>query len=47
MERLTGEKRERAFMCKRLCCMDIIYVVIVTFLFVLIGTLLPMKTILS
>ena len=22
-ERLTGEKRERAFMCKRLCCMDI------------------------
>ena len=21
-ERLTGEKRKRAFMCKRLCCMD-------------------------
>ena len=23
-ERLMGEKRERAFMCKRLCCVDII-----------------------
>ena len=22
-ERFTGEKRERAFMCKRLCCRDI------------------------
>ena len=38
-EKLMGEKRERAFMCKKWCC-----VVIVTFLFVLVCTLLLMKT---
>ena len=41
-ERLTGEKKS-VLLCVRDCVVWI-YVVIITFLFVLIGTILPMKT---
>ena len=40
---INGRKKESVLLCVRDCVVWI-YVVIVTFLFVLIGTLLPMKT---
>ena len=40
---INGRKKERAFMCKRLCCVDIM-LSSSHFFFVLIGTLLPKKT---